>query len=85
MAQLLTSELTSLGAEARRKHPEIKQATDAVLARLKSDADTFLASSRLDDSPPSDHPLLRPVLLSCETKLPKVIYPRLETDAPRRS
>ncbi|TKY90768.1 hypothetical protein EX895_000766 [Sporisorium graminicola] len=73
MAQLLTSELTSLGAEARRKHPEIKQATDAVLARLKSDADTFLASSRLDDSPPSDHPLLRPVLLSCETKLPKVI------------
>ncbi|CDU24161.1 related to MON2-peripheral membrane protein with a role in endocytosis and vacuole integrity [Sporisorium scitamineum] len=73
MAQLLTSELTSLGAEARRKHPEIKQAADAVLVRLKSDADAFLASSRHDDSPPSDHPLLRPVLLSCETKLPKVI------------
>ncbi|CBQ67952.1 conserved hypothetical protein [Sporisorium reilianum SRZ2] len=73
MAQLLTSELTSLGAEARRKHPEIKQATDVVLTRLRSDADTFFASLRHDDSPPSDHPLLRPVLLSCETKLPKVI------------
>ncbi|SPO21135.1 related to MON2 - peripheral membrane protein with a role in endocytosis and vacuole integrity [Ustilago trichophora] len=73
MAQLLTSELTSLGVEARRKHPEIKQATDAVLARLKSEPDAFLASSRYDHSPPSDHPLLRPVLLSCETKLPKVI------------
>ena len=73
MASLLTSELTSLGAEAGRKHPEIKQATDVVLARLKSDGDTFIASSRHDDSPPSDHPLLRPVLLSCETKLAKVI------------
>lgn len=73
MAQLLTSELTSLGAEARRKHPEIKQATDAVLARLKSEPDAFLTSSRYDRSPPKDHPLLRPVLLSCETKLPKVI------------
>ena len=73
MAQLLTSELISLGAEARRKHPEIKQATDAVLAQLKSELDAFLASSRNDHSPPSDHALLRPVLLSCETKLPKVI------------
>ncbi|SAM61616.1 related to MON2-peripheral membrane protein with a role in endocytosis and vacuole integrity [Ustilago bromivora] len=73
MAQLLTSELISLGAEARRKHPEIKQATDAVLAQLKSEPDAFLASSRNDHSPPSDHALLRPVLLSCGTKLPKVI------------
>ncbi|KAJ9476619.1 Protein MON2 [Pseudozyma hubeiensis] len=73
MAQLLTSELTSLGAEARRKHPEIKQAADAALVRLKSDADGFLASSRNDDCPPTDHPLLRPILLSCETKLPKLI------------
>ncbi|EST06476.2 Mon2 [Kalmanozyma brasiliensis GHG001] len=73
MAQLLTSELTSLGLEARRKHPEIKQATDSVLARLKSEPDALLASSRRDAGPPQDHPLLRPILLSCETKLPKVI------------
>ncbi len=73
MAQLLTSELTSLGAEARRKHPEIKQATDSVLARLKSEPDAFLASSRRDEGLAQDHALLRPVLLSCETKLPKVI------------
>ncbi|SNX81872.1 related to MON2 - peripheral membrane protein with a role in endocytosis and vacuole integrity [Melanopsichium pennsylvanicum] len=73
MAQLLTSELTSLGIETRRKHPEIKQAADAVLVRLKLEPDAFLAASRHDRSPPSEHPLLRPVLLSCETKLPKVI------------
>ncbi|GAC73780.1 uncharacterized conserved protein [Moesziomyces antarcticus T-34] len=73
MAQLLTSELTSLGVEARRKHPEIKQAADAALARIKAEPDAFLSSSRSLGGPPSDHPLLRPVLLSCETKLPKVI------------
>ncbi|KAI3487997.1 hypothetical protein L1887_48080 [Cichorium endivia] len=73
MAQLLTSELTSLGVEARRKHPEIKQAADAALARIKAEPDVFLSSSRSLGGPPSDHPLLRPVLLSCETKLPKVI------------
>lgn len=73
MAQLLTSELTALGAEARRKHPDIKQATDSALTRLRSDTDVFLASLRNDESPPLDHPLLKPILLSCETKLPKLI------------
>ncbi|PWY98795.1 hypothetical protein BCV70DRAFT_232833 [Testicularia cyperi] len=70
---LLVSELTALSSEAKRKHPEIKQAADAFLARLKSDSESTLTACRTDAGPATEHPLLKPVLLSCDSKLPKVV------------
>ncbi|EPQ28595.1 uncharacterized protein PFL1_03898 [Pseudozyma flocculosa PF-1] len=73
MSQLIVLELGSLASEARRKHPEIKQAADLALAQIKANPDAALQRSRLDDGPAADNLVLRPILLSCQTKLPKLI------------
>ncbi|KAN0061681.1 Endocytosis and vacuole integrity protein [Thecaphora frezii] len=73
MSQLIILELGSLASEARRKHPEIKQAADAALQQLKAHPDAALQRSRLDHGPAAENLVLKPILLSCSTKLPKVL------------
>ncbi|PWN51612.1 hypothetical protein IE53DRAFT_43521 [Violaceomyces palustris] len=72
MSQLLISELTALASEAKRKHSDIKQAADHALSELKAKPDLTLKAAQLGNGA-EDNILLKPILLSCQTKTPKVV------------
>lgn len=69
---LLLAELAALSSEAKRKSPEVKAASDQVLAKLKADQDAVLSAK---SKSPDDDLLLKPILLACNTKTtpPKVV------------
>ncbi|KAI9094730.1 hypothetical protein DFS34DRAFT_242399 [Phlyctochytrium arcticum] len=78
LATFLQTELMTLSAEAKRKHPEIKDAAERLLYILRSLKDRPTTAipdgsdpvgqelSRTDDA-------LRPFLMACETKNPKLV------------
>lgn len=72
MPQRLVSDLQVLVAETRRKYPEVRQAAENVLQRLQGDAESTLATLR-SCRDLSQHTLLQTIILSCETRTPKVI------------
>ena len=67
MPQRLVSELQALVAESRRKHPDVRQATERLLQRVHSNLDGTLAEL------PHDASIEHVVLLACQTRAPKVI------------
>ncbi|KAE8208689.1 hypothetical protein CF335_g221 [Tilletia laevis] len=68
---LLTTELTALASEVKRKHPEIRQAAEQVLARLKSNPEATISACKDEAVPADENVLLKPVLEACGTKIAK--------------
>ncbi|KAK0563679.1 Endocytosis and vacuole integrity protein [Tilletia horrida] len=68
---LLSTELTSLASEVKRKHPEIRQAAEQVLARLKSNPESTINACKDEAVPAEENLLLKPVLEACNTKIVK--------------
>ena len=73
MSRILISDLTALSSETKRKHPHVRLACETALAALKQDADDALTTAANDFGPPLENLLLKPILLACETKVPKAI------------
>lgn len=72
MPQRILSELQALAAETRRKHPEVRHAAEQVLQQVQSsDHATTLASLGHDVA--ADQALVRPIVLACKTRAPKVV------------
>lgn len=67
MSQLLISDLTALSSETRRKNPEVKVASDAALAAIKSDERALLKTTR-ENIKPEEDVLLKPFILACSVK-----------------
>ncbi|KAJ1930092.1 Endocytosis and vacuole integrity protein [Tieghemiomyces parasiticus] len=70
-ASTLMTELASLSSEARRKHPEIKEASEKVILRIRScrsqaSADLVTELGRYDD-------VVQPFVLACTTKQVKLV------------
>ncbi|KAG5519476.1 hypothetical protein PMAC_002103 [Pneumocystis sp. 'macacae'] len=57
-------ELSHLAAEAKRRHPELRQAADASLAEIRAFADEAAAAAGIADNPA----FLAPFLLGCSTQ-----------------
>ncbi|KAE8231547.1 hypothetical protein CF326_g3433 [Tilletia indica] len=68
---LLATELTALASEVKRKHPEIRQAAEQVLARLKSNPEATISACKDEAVPADENALLKPVLEACATKIAK--------------
>jgi hypothetical protein len=64
---LLISELSALVAESRRRHPEVKDASEHALATLREGP---LARQKLEARAEE---LLAPVQLGCRTRVAKVV------------
>ncbi|KDN53231.1 hypothetical protein K437DRAFT_230880 [Tilletiaria anomala UBC 951] len=73
MSRILVSDLAALASETKRKHPDVRAACDAALTVLKRDSDHALTLAANDPGPAVDNILLRPILLACETKMPKAL------------
>ncbi|UZJ55194.1 hypothetical protein CBS101457_004514 [Exobasidium rhododendri] len=67
MSQLLLSELTALSSESKRKLPEVKAASDAALAAIRSDERSLLRDCR-ENSKAEEDILLKPIILACSAK-----------------
>ncbi|KAK0540712.1 Endocytosis and vacuole integrity protein [Tilletia horrida] len=68
---LLATELAALASEVKRKHPEIRQAAEQVLGRLKTNADATISACKDEGVPADENVLLKPVLEACATKIAK--------------
>ncbi|KIM30394.1 hypothetical protein M408DRAFT_21910 [Serendipita vermifera MAFF 305830] len=64
----LISELQALATETRRRHPEVREASDKAVALLRANAGVSLVNN---DAFADE--LLRPVFLGCKTKNAKVV------------
>ena len=74
LIKVLQNELRSLSEEARRKHPAIKDAADRGIRQLRSiqekvDDDNVNQAQALR----SNEEIIKPFLLACESKTPKMI------------
>ncbi|MBW0484031.1 hypothetical protein O181_023746 [Austropuccinia psidii MF-1] len=72
---LLISDFQALAAETKRKHSDVKEASDKALALLKSTPDQVLAALRNSGIPvpgPADD-IFRPISMACSTKNSKVV------------
>ncbi|KAF9074107.1 hypothetical protein BDP27DRAFT_1399717 [Rhodocollybia butyracea] len=67
----LVTELQSLSSETRRKHPEIREATEKSLTILRASPEQANISLASDGPQSSD--LLKPIFMGCATKSPKVV------------
>ncbi|KAI9013095.1 hypothetical protein BC832DRAFT_279766 [Gaertneriomyces semiglobifer] len=78
LTTFLQNELLSLSSEARRKNPEIKEAAERLLYILRGLKEKSAAATPDGQDPVTaelakNDEVLRPFLLSCETKNPKLI------------
>lgn len=74
MSGMLVADLAALASETKRRQPDVRHACDAALASLRSEYDAALARSAADPSPdPLANLLLRPIVLACAIKSPKVL------------
>lgn len=72
MPQRILSELQALAAETRRKHPEVRHAAEQVLQQVQS-SDHGTALATLGHDVAADQALVRPIVLACKTRAPKVV------------
>ncbi|TPX33319.1 hypothetical protein SmJEL517_g03771 [Synchytrium microbalum] len=72
LISLLQNELITLSAEAKKKNPEIKDATDKALYVLRSLKDKAETEPVVPDLQQTED-VLRPFLQACETKNPKMV------------
>ncbi|KAG9321660.1 hypothetical protein KVV02_007459 [Mortierella alpina] len=71
IAAYLQTELVALSNEARRKHPEIKEAAERVIALLRHPGQG--AGSNLANVLSQNQDVLKPFLLACDTKNVKLV------------
>ncbi|KAI9139595.1 hypothetical protein BKA69DRAFT_1116837 [Paraphysoderma sedebokerense] len=71
LAHFLQSELINLSNEAKKRHPEIKDSSERLIAILRSGKDKSITELCSDLAKSEE--TLRPFLLACETKQPKLI------------
>jgi len=72
---LLASDLQALASETKRKHADIKEASDKALTLIKTSPDQILATLRNTGVPipgPADD-IFRPITMACATKNAKVV------------
>ncbi|PLW12876.1 hypothetical protein PCANC_17545 [Puccinia coronata f. sp. avenae] len=72
---LLASDFQALGSETKRKHADIKEASDKALALIKASPDQLLTTLRNTGVPipgPADD-IFRPITMACATKNAKVV------------
>ncbi|KAF8982915.1 hypothetical protein BGZ46_000388 [Entomortierella lignicola] len=69
IAAYLQTELVALSNEARRKHPEIKEAAERVIALLRHPGQ----GSNLSNVLSQNQDVLKPFLLACDTKNVKLV------------
>lgn len=74
MSAILVADLVALASETKRRHPDVRHACDAALATLRTEYDAALARAAADPATdPEDNLLLRPIVLACGIKSPKVL------------
>lgn len=72
---LLASDFQALASETKRKHADIKEASDKAISLIKTSPDQVLSSLRMTGVPipsPADD-IFRPISMACTTKNAKVV------------
>lgn len=74
MSGMLVADLVALSSETKRRNPDVRHACDAALTALRTEYESALSRSACDTaSDPLENLLLRPMVLACGIKSPKVL------------